>query len=107
MTDRELRPGEALEHYVNEAPFDPYRADTLTPEQERYYQAPEWKIMWWKFRRHRVAVWSGAFLLAIYFSILIAEFITPYNLHTRDTGWTLSVLGTYSRARFSMFSLKS
>jgi len=85
MTDRNIRPGEPLPHYVNEAPFDPYRADTLTPEQERYYQASEWRIMWWKFRRHRVAVWSGAFLLAIYFAIVICEFLAPYNLHSRDT----------------------
>ncbi|WP_299623464.1 ABC transporter permease [Pelagibius sp.] len=85
MSDRDLRPGEPLPHYVNEAPFDPHRADTLTPEQERYYQASQWRIMWWKFRRHRVAVWSGAFLLAVYFAIVICEVLAPYNLHTRDT----------------------
>jgi peptide/nickel transport system permease protein len=40
--------------------------------------------MWWKFRRHRVAVWSGVFLALIYGSILISEFLAPYNLHTRN-----------------------
>jgi peptide/nickel transport system permease protein len=39
--------------------------------------------MWWKFRRHRLAVISGWFLLFMYGSILISEFIAPYNLHTR------------------------
>lgn len=85
MSDRDLRPGEELPHYVNRDPFDPYRADTLTPEQERYYQASQWKIMWWKFRRHKLALWSLWFLIAMYVAIVICEFLTPYNLHTRDT----------------------
>ena len=85
MSDRDLRPGEELPHFVNREPFDPYRADTLTPEQERYYQASQWKIMWWKFRRHKLALWSAWFLIAMYFAIVICEFLTPYNLHTRDT----------------------
>jgi peptide/nickel transport system permease protein len=41
--------------------------------------------MWWKFRRHRVAVIAGAILLAFYASILVSEILAPYNLHTRDT----------------------
>ena len=50
---------ERLEHYVNSAPFDPYRVETMTPEMERYYMASQWRIMWWKFRRHRLAVDRG------------------------------------------------
>jgi peptide/nickel transport system permease protein len=85
MTDRDLYAGERLPHYVNRAPFDPSTVDALTPQQERYYQASEWRIMWWRFRRHRVAVWSGAFLIAAYLAIIICEFLSPYNLHSRDT----------------------
>jgi peptide/nickel transport system permease protein len=85
MSDRDLLPGDRLEHYVNDAPFDPYEVEKLTPQQERYYQANEWRIMWWRFCRHRVALWSGAFLLIIYASLLAVEFVAPYNLHSRDT----------------------
>jgi peptide/nickel transport system permease protein len=74
-----------LDHYVSGEPFDPQLAEKLTPEQERFYRASQWQIMWWKFRRHRVAVIAGAILLAFYASILVSEFIAPYNLHTRDT----------------------
>ena len=84
MSDRDLMPGERLPHYVNDAHFDPHTVDRLTPQQERYYQASEWRIMWWRFRRHRVAVWSGAFLLAMYIAVVICEFLAPYNLHSRD-----------------------
>ena len=74
-----------LEHYVATAPFEPMAAETLTPEQERFYRASQWKIMWWKFRRHRAAVLSAAILLLFYASILVSEVLSPYNLHSRDT----------------------
>ena len=73
-----------LEHYVSTEPFEPDRAETLTPAQERFYSASQWHIMWWKFKRHRVALLSGIILLAIYASTLVSEVIAPYHLHTRD-----------------------
>jgi peptide/nickel transport system permease protein len=74
-----------LEHFVSQEPFEPYAAEKLTREQERFYRASQWQIMWWKFRRHRIAVIAGAILLAFYASILVSEILAPYNLHTRDT----------------------
>jgi peptide/nickel transport system permease protein len=77
--------GPPLEHFVSQEPFEPYAAEALTPEQERFYRASQWQIMWWKFKRHRIAVIAGAILLAFYASILVSEFLAPYHLHTRDT----------------------
>ncbi len=74
-----------LEHYVSEAPFEPYAGEKLTAAQERFYRASQWRIMWWKFKRHRIAVIAAAILLAFYASILVTEVLAPYNLHTRDT----------------------
>jgi peptide/nickel transport system permease protein len=76
-----------LPHYVDQAPFDVFEAEQLTPEQERYYMASQWRMMWWRFRRHRVAVVAGIVLLASYFSILVAEFLAPYELNTRLTNF--------------------
>ena len=73
-----------VEHYVSTAPFDPDSIERLTPEQERFYRASQWQIMWWKFRRHRIAVISAWILAAFYVSILMSEILAPYNLHTRD-----------------------
>ena len=39
--------------------------------------------MWWRLRRHRVAVASGAVLLALYAMILFCEFLAPYGLDSR------------------------
>jgi peptide/nickel transport system permease protein len=74
-----------LEHYVSQEPFEPLATEKLTPEQERFYRASQWRIMWWKFRRHRIAVASALVLFAIYASILVSEVLAPYNLHTRDS----------------------
>src|ERR687891_68843 len=74
---------ERLNHYVSTAPFDPYAVEHMSAEQERYYMASQWRMMWWKFLRHRVAVVCGAILLAMYVSIVFVEWLAPYNPHTR------------------------
>ncbi|WPZ35423.1 ABC transporter permease [Thalassobaculum sp. OXR-137] len=72
-------------HFVDRAPFDPERDEVLTPEQERYYMASQWRMMWWKLKRHRLAVVSGVILLLLYASVLISEMIAPYALTSRHT----------------------
>ncbi|WP_340148503.1 ABC transporter permease [uncultured Sneathiella sp.] len=74
-----------LEHWYSREPFDPYSVEKFTPEQERFYMASQWQMMWWKFRRHKIAVISGVILLLFYLSILISEFLAPYDLQTRHT----------------------
>jgi len=73
-----------VEHFVSAEPFDPYSIETLTPEQERYFMASQWRMMWWRLKRHKLAVFSGLILAVMYASILVSEILAPYNLHTRD-----------------------
>ena len=77
-------PGAPLQHYVSVAPFDLQSVEAMTPEQSKVFQASQLRLMWWKFRRHRLALVSGIFLAVLYFTILISEFLAPYNLHTRN-----------------------
>ncbi len=79
--------GDSLPHYVNPAPFDPYQAEELTADQEKFYLASQWKMMWWKFKRHKLALVSGIFLLAVYVSIPFVEIIAPYDLETRNADY--------------------
>ncbi|MFP6734922.1 MAG: ABC transporter permease, partial [Rhodospirillales bacterium] len=74
-----------LAHFVTSEPFDPYEVEALTPEQERFYLASQWRMMWWRLKRHKLAVYSGAILFVLYFSILITEFLSPYALTSRHT----------------------
>ena len=80
-------PAEPLDHFVSKAPFDPEMTEPITPEQERYYLASQWRLMWWKLKRHRLAVISGVVLLVMYGSILISEVLAPYNLHSRHSAF--------------------
>ena len=77
--------GDRLEHYVSTEPFDPYSIEALTPEQERFFLASQWRMMWWRFKRHHLAVASGAVLVLLYLSVLVSEVIAPYDLHSRHS----------------------
>ena len=76
---------ERLPHYVSPVPFDPRAVEKLTPEQERIYFASQRKLMWWKFTKHKVALWSGVFLLALYIAIVFAEWLSPWNYQERHS----------------------
>ncbi|MFO1127698.1 MAG: ABC transporter permease [Rhodospirillales bacterium] len=78
---------DTIPHVVDPRPFVIEESERLTPEQERYYMAPAWKMMWWKFRRHRLAVISAAILTFFYVSILFCEFLAPYGLNSRNTAF--------------------
>ncbi|MEM7207288.1 MAG: ABC transporter permease [Pseudomonadota bacterium] len=77
-------------HFVSEAEFNPHSIEALTPEQERYFLASQWTLMWWKLKRHKLAVICGVILALNYGSVLISEIIAPYNLHTRNTDYIYS-----------------
>ena len=83
-------PGAPLQHYVSIAPIDLQSVEAMTPEQSKVFQASQLRLMWWKFRKHRLALISGIFLAVLYFGILISEFLAPYNLHTRNMDYIYS-----------------
>lgn len=83
-------PGAPLQHYISIEPFDLQSVEAMTPEQSKVFQASQLRLMWWKFRKHRLALISGIFLAVLYFGILICEFLAPYNLHTRNMDYIYS-----------------
>jgi peptide/nickel transport system permease protein len=78
-------PGAPMPHVVSRAPFNVEAAAILTPAQERIYLASQLQLMWLKFKRHRLALVSGVFLLVLYAAIVIVEFLAPYNSESRHT----------------------
>ena len=80
-----LPPELSATHFVSSAPFDPYSIEKMSAAQEILYSAPQWKLIWWKFKRHRLAVISGYFLIAAYLMIIIVEIVAPYQSDTRNT----------------------
>jgi peptide/nickel transport system permease protein len=51
----------------------------ITNEEEKIYVAPYWKLMWWRFRKHRMALVSVAILAVFYFVGILCEFVAPYD----------------------------
>lgn len=84
MNDTVTSAGDRLPHFVSDRPFEPQTAEAMSEALERYYIASQWQLMWWRFRRHKVALVSGVILVLSYLSIIVTEFLAPYNLHTRN-----------------------
>lgn len=42
---------------------------------ENVYVASQWQLMWWRLRRHRLAMGAGVVLLAMYVVVIFADFL--------------------------------
>jgi peptide/nickel transport system permease protein len=53
--------------------------ETATPEiverDERIYVASQWQLMWWRFRKHRLAIVAGIIIVLYYLVALGADFL--------------------------------
>lgn len=84
MTDTTGGRDTPLKHWVNREPFDPYSIEALSPEQERFYMASQWQMMWWKLKRHKIALAAGLVLVLMYLTALFCEVVAPYELDTSN-----------------------
>lgn len=56
----------------------PSAAPEPTREVEaKVFVAPQWKLVWWKFRKHKIALISGIILILIYLVAIFADFLAP------------------------------
>jgi len=60
--------------------------DVLSKTEEKVFYASQWRLMWWKFRKHRVAVIAGVIIALMYLGALFAPFLAPYGPTHRDRG---------------------
>ena len=76
-------------------------AATAAEAEERVSVATQWQLMWWRFRKHRLAVVASGVLLLYYMTVVFADFlaysdpvaseaqrslIAPQGLHLFDEG---------------------
>jgi peptide/nickel transport system permease protein len=84
------------------------QAIALIPERVRNSDAVagQWKLIWRRFRRHRLALGAGVVILLIYLVALFAEVIAPVSSQTYDSRYTyappqrLKVAGYDAAGRF-------
>ena len=49
-------------------------ANLILAEEERTYVASQWQLMWWRFKKHRLAGVSGVVILLFYVVGMFCEF---------------------------------
>ncbi|MFN2131092.1 MAG: ABC transporter permease [Anaerolineae bacterium] len=47
-------------------------------EEEKAFVATQWQLMWWKFRKHKMAMIGGALIIIFYLIAVFCEFVAPY-----------------------------
>lgn len=52
------------------------RPETREQRDERVYAASQWQLMWWRLRRHKLAMAAGIVLIIFYLIVIGAEFIS-------------------------------
>lgn len=50
----------------------------LSDKEVKVYVAPQWKLVWWKFRKHKLALISGIIVILIYLVAAFVEFLAPF-----------------------------
>jgi len=57
----------------------PVEEEDLQKAGEQVYVAPPWKLMWWRFRKHKMAMICAVVLIVFYFVAIFCEFVAPYD----------------------------
>src|SRR5258708_7128203 len=64
----------------------PWRAPASAPSaEERIAFATQFQLTWWRFRKHRLAVWSGIVVIVFYLLAVLADFIAYTDPHATDS----------------------
>src|SRR5687767_11589270 len=69
-------------------PLSPHTDGTLVPEASSVYVASQWRLMWRKFRKHRLAFFAGIATICIYLVAVFAEFLAPFSPETARATYT-------------------
>ena len=71
--------------YIDDAAFDPEA--NIQRMDRRDLDAPNWVLIWRKFRQHKLGLISGIFLLFSYLMLPFAGFIAPYTPNERSSDY--------------------
>ncbi len=61
----------------------------IAQEEDRIFVATQWQLMWWRFRKHRLAVISGVIIFLFYLVALAPEFFATQDPYTSNSRYSL------------------
>jgi peptide/nickel transport system permease protein len=77
-SDTELHPSPPPN--VPEAVPEMAEVEIATTEMgEQYFVASQWQLMWWRFKKHRMAMIGTVVVILLYMTALFCEFLAPNN----------------------------
>ncbi|ACK42978.1 MULTISPECIES: ABC transporter permease [Dictyoglomus] len=71
---------EKREEFIEEVP----------EKEEKIYVASQWKLMWWRFRRNKLAIAGLVVLVIFYIIAAFCEFFAPYDPYKYDVRYVLA-----------------
>jgi peptide/nickel transport system permease protein len=79
-----LQPASANAPILEPAPEAPARPVTSTAAEARVSVASNLTLVWWRFKRHRLALLSGAVLIFLYVIVLVPDFFATQDPEDTD-----------------------
>lgn len=61
---------------------------SMQESEERLELAGQWQLMWWRFRRHKVALIGGVMTICLYLIAIFAEFLAPFPKDVYNARYT-------------------
>jgi peptide/nickel transport system permease protein len=60
----------------------------IAEDEPRIVVASQWQLMWWKFRKHRLAMISGVIIIGMYIVAVCAGFFAPHSTDSYNRRYT-------------------
>lgn len=60
----------------------------IRPDDSRIFVASQWQLMWWRFRKHKLALFSAIVTILIYLTAIFAEFLAPFPVDKYEATYT-------------------
>jgi peptide/nickel transport system permease protein len=89
MIDYKRRSEHIKKLYEQQNALDESIAHQMMSSEKIAFATSQWRMMWRKFIRNRIAVIGGIVILLFYLTALLANFVAPYTLKQRMTAYSL------------------
>ncbi len=72
---------------MNRSEKNDEKLENKNSKVERYLYASQWRLIWWRFKKHKLALIGMIILAILYLSAIFADFIIPYDPTLRLIGY--------------------
>ncbi|MBE3144780.1 MAG: ABC transporter permease [Planctomycetes bacterium] len=70
---------------VSDTHADQNAPNPQVEKEAKVFVATQWQLMWWRFRRHTLALISAVVIILIYLIAMFVEFIAPFTPETTNS----------------------